>query len=296
MATLVLQAAGAAVGSLFGPFGAIAGRAIGALAGYAADQALFGDHSVREGARLADLDAQTSREGARDPARLWPRAHLRPGHLGDALRGGGVGEPRRRQGRRQRFGDTHLFILRQFRRRPLRGADRAYWPRVGGRRAVRSVELHLSALSRRRDAGDGQPDRGQAGRGAGLSRHGDDRFRASAARRFRQPHPATLLRGDAPGRRRRAGHPRGDSDPGRDRVRLRPGDCAQGGVARQQGGAQPARRWGGERLAGVAGRVAGGLPEPRARRARRRLVRRRPPRRGVHAEASGDRPHDRHDA
>ncbi len=48
MATLVLQAAGAAVGALFGPVGAIAGRALGALAGYAVDSALFGQSTTRE--------------------------------------------------------------------------------------------------------------------------------------------------------------------------------------------------------------------------------------------------------
>ncbi len=75
MATLVLQAAGAAVGSLFGPVGAIAGRALGALAGYAVDSALFGTHSTREGSRLSDLDPQTSREGAAIP-RVYGRVRI----------------------------------------------------------------------------------------------------------------------------------------------------------------------------------------------------------------------------
>ncbi|MBB4065718.1 baseplate multidomain protein megatron [Gellertiella hungarica] len=42
MATVILQAAGAALGSAFGPLGAAAGRALGALAGSAIDNALFG--------------------------------------------------------------------------------------------------------------------------------------------------------------------------------------------------------------------------------------------------------------
>jgi len=75
MATLVLQAAGAAVGSLFGPIGTAIGRAVGGLAGYAVDQAVFGDRRVREGARLADLDVQTSREGTPIP-RLYGRVRL----------------------------------------------------------------------------------------------------------------------------------------------------------------------------------------------------------------------------
>lgn len=75
MATLVLQAAGAAVGALFGPVGAIAGRAIGALAGYAVDSALFSTSSTSEGSRLSDLDPQTSREGAAIP-RVYGRVRI----------------------------------------------------------------------------------------------------------------------------------------------------------------------------------------------------------------------------
>lgn len=73
MATLLLQAAGAAVGSLFGPLGTIVGRAVGGLAGYTVDQALFGQR--REGARLSDLTPQTSTEGTPIP-RLYGRARI----------------------------------------------------------------------------------------------------------------------------------------------------------------------------------------------------------------------------
>ena len=41
MAVLVLQAAGAWLGGLFGPVGAAIGSAAGALAGYALDRALL---------------------------------------------------------------------------------------------------------------------------------------------------------------------------------------------------------------------------------------------------------------
>lgn len=75
MATLFLQAAGAAVGSLFGPLGAIAGRALGGLAGYALDNAVLGGSRTREGARLADLRVQGSREGAAIP-RIYGRARI----------------------------------------------------------------------------------------------------------------------------------------------------------------------------------------------------------------------------
>ena len=75
MATLLLSAAGAAVGSLFGPVGAILGRAAGAFAGYALDQSLFGEKRTVEGARLSDLEVQTSREGAAIP-RVYGRVRI----------------------------------------------------------------------------------------------------------------------------------------------------------------------------------------------------------------------------
>ncbi|MGH6922561.1 MAG: baseplate multidomain protein megatron, partial [Propylenella sp.] len=75
MATLVLGIAGGAVGSLFGPAGAILGRAAGALAGYTLDQALFGARRKVEGPRLSDLQVQASTEGAVIP-RVYGRARL----------------------------------------------------------------------------------------------------------------------------------------------------------------------------------------------------------------------------
>jgi Gene Transfer Agent (GTA)-like protein/putative tail protein len=78
MAALVLSAAGAAAGkSVFGPAGAIAGRLIGAIAGNAIDQALFGSRQEisREGPRLADLEVMASTEGAPIP-RVYGRARL----------------------------------------------------------------------------------------------------------------------------------------------------------------------------------------------------------------------------
>jgi hypothetical protein len=73
MATLVLQAAGAAIGGLFGPVGAILGGAVGAMAGYAVDQTLFGQNI--EGPRLSDLSVQRSEEGTPIP-RVYGRARL----------------------------------------------------------------------------------------------------------------------------------------------------------------------------------------------------------------------------
>lgn len=64
MATILFQAAGAALGGIFGPFGAIAGRAIGALAGSAVDQALLGGGSTIRGSRLQDARIPGADEGA----------------------------------------------------------------------------------------------------------------------------------------------------------------------------------------------------------------------------------------
>jgi hypothetical protein len=77
MAALALSIGGAALGgSVFGPTGAIAGRLIGAFAGNAIDQVLFGnrERSV-ESPRLADLTVMASTEGAPIP-RVYGRARL----------------------------------------------------------------------------------------------------------------------------------------------------------------------------------------------------------------------------
>ena len=75
MATLVLGIAGGALGSAFGPAGAILGRAAGALAGYTLDQALFGTRRRIEGPRLSELEVQASTEGAPIP-RIYGRARI----------------------------------------------------------------------------------------------------------------------------------------------------------------------------------------------------------------------------
>ncbi len=76
MATVVLQAVGAGVGTMFGgPLGAVLGRAIGAAAGSFIDQKLFGGGRTIEGARLSDLRVMASSEGATVP-RLWGRMRV----------------------------------------------------------------------------------------------------------------------------------------------------------------------------------------------------------------------------
>ena len=64
MATILFQAAGAALGSVFGPFGAIIGRAAGALAGSLVDRALVGGGTTVSGPRLATARIPGADEGA----------------------------------------------------------------------------------------------------------------------------------------------------------------------------------------------------------------------------------------
>ena len=64
MATIILQAAGAAIGSfLGGPIGAVIGRAAGALAGSAIDRSLFSQTRRSEGPRLEVSRIMTADEG-----------------------------------------------------------------------------------------------------------------------------------------------------------------------------------------------------------------------------------------
>ncbi|MCR6498898.1 glycoside hydrolase/phage tail family protein [Shinella sp. CPCC 101442] len=63
MATLLFQAAGAALGSVFGPFGAILGRAAGALAGSVVDRSLINGMTKVSGARLGDARIPGADEG-----------------------------------------------------------------------------------------------------------------------------------------------------------------------------------------------------------------------------------------
>ncbi len=64
MATLVLQAAGAYLGGLFGAVGATVGTAAGALAGYVLDRALINGSQHIQGARLSAMQPLTGEDGA----------------------------------------------------------------------------------------------------------------------------------------------------------------------------------------------------------------------------------------
>lgn len=67
MATIVLQAVGAAVGGIFGPVGAAIGASLGAMGGYAIDNALINSTRHVEGARLNGGRVATAEEGAALP-------------------------------------------------------------------------------------------------------------------------------------------------------------------------------------------------------------------------------------
>ncbi|QNP80239.1 baseplate multidomain protein megatron [Agrobacterium tumefaciens] len=64
MATIVFQAAGAALGGIFGPLGAMIGRAAGALAGNAIDRTLLSNGRTVTGARLSTARIPGADEGA----------------------------------------------------------------------------------------------------------------------------------------------------------------------------------------------------------------------------------------
>jgi hypothetical protein len=78
MATLVLQSAGAALGSVFGPIGAVVGRTLGGFAGAAVQARLSNrgaSNKVVEGPRLHEMEGLGSTEGASIP-RVYGKARL----------------------------------------------------------------------------------------------------------------------------------------------------------------------------------------------------------------------------
>ena len=78
MATIVLSTVGGAIGSVFGPLGLLAGRALGAMAGAAIDGTLAASLSPArhvQGPRLKELHVQASTEGAPIP-RIHGRVRL----------------------------------------------------------------------------------------------------------------------------------------------------------------------------------------------------------------------------
>ncbi len=250
MAALVLGVVGSAIGSsiggtVLGLTAAQVGGFIGATIGQQIDGALFSRKETikQEGPRLSDINITASTEGAPIP-RIWGRTRL-GGQLIWATRfketattstestggGKGFGGGGRRQVHRRNH-DLQLFHL--FRRGPQRRRCDAARPRVGGRQAHRSVEIHHALLYGHRDASPRSAHSADRGRGkrAGLPRALLHRLPGHAARGVRQPHPAASVRGAARatcGRRDRARQcgpgRRAHSGLGRVRAR-RPRSCA----------------------------------------------------------------------
>ncbi|MFZ1812900.1 MAG: glycoside hydrolase/phage tail family protein [Rhizobiaceae bacterium] len=75
MATMILQTAGAALGSALGPFGTMVGRAAGALAGNLIDRKLFSRDRIVEGPRLAEAQILSSSDGAPMP-KVYGRSRI----------------------------------------------------------------------------------------------------------------------------------------------------------------------------------------------------------------------------
>lgn len=75
MATLLLAAAGSALGGVFGTTAAVLGQAVGAVVGGLIDRSLFTKTSSTTVGRLASLDVQSSDEGAPIP-RVYGRMRL----------------------------------------------------------------------------------------------------------------------------------------------------------------------------------------------------------------------------
>ena len=139
MATVVLQYAGQALGTVLGgPLGAVIGRAAGAVAGSFIDQKLFGGGRSIKGPRINDLRVMSSSEGA-DIPRIWGRMRVSGQVIWatqfeevkntstekTSAKGGGIFDE----------GDR-ISVLRQFRRGAVRGRDRPHRPGLGRRQGL----------------------------------------------------------------------------------------------------------------------------------------------------------------
>ena len=276
MATLILGAAGAAIGGSIG--GADPWRECRhhrrlhrlhhRLGRRQLDHLVAGAHAAHRGraARHAAHHLGHRRRG--HPAALRPDADGRQHHLGDRFpRGDEDHHAGRRQGRRGRQGQDHrVSLLRQLRRRLVRGPDHRHRPHLGRRQADGPLRRHLALVSGRRGADGRSVHRREDGRGqhARLSRHGLCGLRGTGALDLWQPPAAALLRGVPAARRsrhRRGADPRRHHDPGLGRVHLRDAGDPQdrwrrdgareperaGRLHRHGGGARPAAGHGARR-------------------------------------------------
>ena len=302
MATIVLQTVGSVVGGMIGgPIGAMAGRALGALAGAAIDNALLGGDATRhvEGPRLKDIDGLTSTEGAPIP-RVYGRARI-GGQLiwatrleevvnTDVERSGARAARAWAAGRRRSPPPIPISpISRSACARAASPSSAASGPTGASSISATHHHARASRAARRRAADPLIVAKEGVAVCAGLSRPRLCGVRAPAARRFRQPRAAILLRGDPPRRRAQPHGARRLPHSGRERVRLRHETGDAGARSRQDATREPPSMAARERCDGLPRCAAGPVPEPQARIARGELVRRRPARRFMPRRAAGRR-------
>ena len=188
MATVVLQYAGPAVGTVLGgPLGAMIGRAAGAVAGSFIDQTLFGGGAAAsKGPRLDDLRVMASTEGAPIP-RIWGRMRV-SGQVIWATDFEEVMNTSTEKTSAPRAADRSTKVTEyQYYANFAVALCEGEIARIGrvwaDGKAFDLSERHLSRPYRQRDAGTRQPDRRQGGDGrrARLSRHRLCGLRAPAA-------------------------------------------------------------------------------------------------------------------
>ena len=109
MATILLQAAGAALGGVFGPLGAVIGRAAGALGGAALDRSVLNGLTTVTGARLGDARLpdpdHAARSGDVSAGQPFPPAPIPPGPIPPAPYTSGPAVMTRRAAPPPLFGD-----------------------------------------------------------------------------------------------------------------------------------------------------------------------------------------------
>lgn len=210
MATLLLSAAGAAIGaasgvSAFGLSGMVLGRAIGATIGYGIDRRLLasgtGSEPVEHG-RMDRFRFTNAAEGA-PVAQLFGRMRLGGQVIWatqfverTTITGGGGGGGKG-GALSAKAGNDDLFLQRQPRSRALRRRDLARGPDLGRWRGTRPSDGRDARLQGDRgpDAGSSHGGGGRSGRRPRLSRYRIRRLRGSGSVAVRQPRAAVLVRG-----------------------------------------------------------------------------------------------------
>ena len=155
MAVLLLQAAGAALGGLFGPVGAAIGTAAGALAGYAIDRALIDGTRRIEGPRLCRARGHSTAEEGVPIPRLYGTARL-GGIMIWATRFEEVSTTRRQGGKGGGPKVTEYSYFGNVAVRAVRGRNRGRAPRLG--RRARDSTSPRSRCGCTRGGADQAPD------------------------------------------------------------------------------------------------------------------------------------------